>query len=347
MQMVWTAKLEQKNKGSINLLEKNENVYAQHEEIRYGLVTVGQEDGEWIIIWKSDNGTMETWFEGAAWEEMRTTLRRGLARLLYSGYRLMIGFIPETDIHERRMKERNEWIACYGDLCTRLEIYEQLAKWRREKASKLKRAPYWIATNRMLRMVSALVPYTLEELRQIPGFGDTKLLAYGEDILSITKPFERNTTFPLDWVISTLSEEDFSKWVYAEWELKQDQELTQLTQRRILLEGLEQGLTIKQLMEQLQLNRRELIMRIEAVESEGYNVDQIVEAELTEMSTEYRAIIEAAFIELGDEYLKPIFEKTFAEIVTKDVYDAQTCYEQIRLLRLLYRSQMKVRQIAV
>lgn len=343
MQIVWMARLERmKPEEADKVLDKRDLGDESRQHSTFGLVTAGEDEGKWIVLWEPDGQPSEVWFEGTIWAEMRAAMRRGMARLLHSGYRLAIGFVPEADIHERRMKERNEWIACYADLYARSEVYEQLAKWRRDIASKLRRAPYWIATNRMLRMVSALLPQTLEELKQLPGFGEAKLSAYGEDIIAIAKQFERATTFPLDWISTVVSEEEFAKWVYSEWESKQNQELSKLTDRRVLLEGLQQSMSIEQLMERLQVDRRELIMRIETVEREGYNVNELAESELHSMQDEQRAAIELAFEELGDEYLKPIYVRAFGEAALEGSYaEVQTNYERIRLLRLLYRSRVK------
>ncbi|MBG9737229.1 HRDC domain-containing protein [Paenibacillus alvei] len=343
MQIVWMARLERmKLEGVDKVLDKRDSGDESRQYSTYGLVTAGEDEGKWIVLWEPDGQPSEVWFEGTVWAEMRAAMRRGLARLLHSGYRLAIGFVPEADIHERRMKERNEWIACYADLYARSEVYEQLAKWRRDVASKLRRAPYWIATNRMLRMVSALLPQTLEELKQLPGFGEAKLNAYGEDIIAIAKQFERTTTFPPDWISTVVSQEEFAKWVYSEWESKQNQELSKLTDRRVLLEGLQQQLSIEQLMERLQVDRRELIMRIETVERDGYNVNNLAESELCSMPEEQRAVIEQAFAELGEEYLKPIYVRAFGEEALDGAYtEVQANYERIRLLRLLYRSRVR------
>jgi len=330
METLWMAKLEQKKQiGNMSL-----------SAAAHGLVIAREEAGKWVVLWEPDGQAPEIWFEGTIWAEMRAALRLGMARLLLAGYVLSIGFVPEVDLHERRMKGRSDWIACYADLYTRPEVYEHLARWRREKASKLRRTPFWIATNRMLRMVSALLPYTLEELGQLPGFGAAKLSAYGADVLAIVKPFERNTAFPLDWIPSVVSEEKFMRWVYTEWELKQHQELKKLTARRLLLEGLEQRLSFEQLMKKLQVDRRELIMQLEMVEQKGCEVKALLESTLASMPESFRSRVEFSFQELGDEYLKPIYIRVYGEAALEKSYaDIQGNYEQLRLLRLLHRSK--------
>lgn len=342
MQVIWTARFDYQEgtdkdgrMGKRKTKKEVETVKSQQ-----GLVTVGEEEGKWIVIWEVDGGASEVWFEGSIWAEMRAALRGGLAQLLSLGYRMVLGFVPDTDIHERRMKERQEWVNCYAQLYAKENVYEQLAKWRREMASRLKRAPYWVATNRMLRLVSAFLPHTLEELKQLPGFGDAKLQSFGDDIIAITKEHERSTTFPLQWVQEAITEQQFAQWIYAEWEAKQRDELTKLTERRKLLEGIQQGRSLLELMEILHVDRRELIMRVETLEREGYQVETLVEAEISSLPPEERQAIDMAFAELGDEYLKPVYIKVFGEAaLEQSSASVQANYERIRLLRLLHRQQ--------
>ncbi|WP_019421789.1 HRDC domain-containing protein [Paenibacillus sp. OSY-SE] len=342
MQVVWTARFDYQEGASPDGRKAKSKAKKEADAVRsqQGLVTVGEEEGKWIVLWEVDGGASEVWFEGSIWAEMRAALRGGLAQLLSSGYRMVLGFVPDTDIHERRMKERQEWVNCYAQLYAKEEVYEQLAKWRREMASRLKRAPYWVATNRMLRLVSAFLPHTLEELKQLPGFGEIKIQSFGDDIVEITKQYERSTTFPLEWVQAAITEQQFAQWIYSEWEAKQRDELTKLTERRKLLEGIQQGQTLLQLMELLRIDRRELIMRIETLEREGYQVETLVEAELASMPREERQAIDMAFVELGDEYLKPVYIKAFGEAALEQATaSVQANYERIRLLRLLHRRQ--------
>ena len=60
------------------------------------------------------------------------------------------------------------------------EMYETLRTWRREQAARERKAPYILATNRVLRMISVFLPQSKEELQQIPGFGEQKTNMYAE-----------------------------------------------------------------------------------------------------------------------------------------------------------------------
>lgn len=148
-------------------------------------------------------------------------------------------------------------------------------------------------------MVSAYLPQQLEELEQIPGFGVVKVRDFGEEIIQIAKQYARTTDFPLDWVADTVSEPEFARWVYAEWEAKQANELAKISERRLLMEGLQQGMGIGQLMDRLQVDRRELIMRIEKIAKEGGAIEGLAEEELASMPPVEREAVESALIELG------------------------------------------------
>ena len=63
------------------------------------------------------------------------------------------------------------------------EVYETLRAWRREQAARERKAPYILATNRVLRMISVFLPQSKEELQQIPGFGEQKTAMYADRLL--------------------------------------------------------------------------------------------------------------------------------------------------------------------
>lgn len=334
MQVVWMTRMEQRSQETGNST---------------GLVSAGEENGKWLVLWESEDGKLlekaglmsmeqpdaQVWYEGQSWQEMRAALRSGMAKLLHEGYQPSLGFMPDTNLHERRMKEQNEWIICYGDLYVNDKLYEQLAQWRRETAGTLRRAPYWIATNRMLRLVSAFVPQTADELKQLPGFGEAKVKSYGDALLAITQKVERQTSFPLDWVGAVVTERAFVEWVYEQEKVKMDSELLRLKERRVLLEGIRDGLQALELMEQLQVDRRELLVRVEALAEEGYDMMSFIQKELADVTLEELTSIRSALTELGMEYLKPVFVHIYGEEALNGAgIELQRRYEYIRLMRL-------------
>ncbi|WP_084159241.1 HRDC domain-containing protein [Paenibacillus taiwanensis] len=338
MVVVWMTRLEKVTAAGVTIT---------------GLVSAGEEEGKWIVLWETgvsdpvddmaDNHIQQesvTWYEGGVWLEMRAALRAGMARLLSIGFQPALGFMPDTNIHERRMKEQNEWINCYGDLNVNEMLYERLTAWRREQAMTLKRAPFWIATNRMLRLVSAFVPYTAEELRQLPGFGEAKVRAYADSITAITKTVGRATEYPLNWVRETVSEPLFLKWVYEQEQSKLNNEFRRLVERRLLLEGIQNQMSAERLTAHLKVDRRELLVRIEALVADGYDVHNFIEIELASLSSDERQAIQAALAELGVDYLKPVFVRVYGEEALQvGASELQRKYEYIRLVRMSLNSQ--------
>ena len=66
-----------------------------------------------------------------------------------------------------------------------LTRYDALREWRNERARQEGISPYIIATNRMVAEMIRQSPTTLEELKEVPGFGPAKLENYGKDFLAL------------------------------------------------------------------------------------------------------------------------------------------------------------------
>jgi superfamily II DNA helicase RecQ len=87
-------------------------------------------------------------------------------------------------------------------------VYEELCSWRRGKASSERKAPYILASNRLLRMISAFLPRTAEELLQIPGVGEGKASVWRR-LAQYHLCCAREHHFPLNWVMRRLMRRDF------------------------------------------------------------------------------------------------------------------------------------------
>lgn len=147
--------------------------------------------------------------------------------------------------------------------------------------------------------------------------------------------FERQNSFPLDWVVKAISKSEFVRWVYEQEQSKMETELGKLTQRRLLLDGVRNRLSAAELMERLQIDRRELIMRIETLSGEGYEMQPFIELELSDLSKEEEQAIRLALLELGTAYLKPVFQRIYGEEgLNGSSMEMQRRYERIRLLRM-------------
>ena len=70
-----------------------------------------------------------------------------------------------------------------------LVLFEQLRKWRREKADEQGTPVFIISNNRILKKIAIGKPDTMEGLKSIKGFGQAKVGRYGQQILDIVRAF--------------------------------------------------------------------------------------------------------------------------------------------------------------
>jgi len=64
-------------------------------------------------------------------------------------------------------------------------LFQSLREWRAAEARKLGMPPYIVATDKVLRAVAQKRPASVEDLRQIPGFGPAKTAKYGAGVVEI------------------------------------------------------------------------------------------------------------------------------------------------------------------
>ena len=69
------------------------------------------------------------------------------------------------------------------------KLFESLRKWRWELCQEKNVPAFMIIENKPLIRVSKVKPNTMEELKEIKGFGDVRVSEYGEDIINIVKRF--------------------------------------------------------------------------------------------------------------------------------------------------------------
>ncbi|WP_214628689.1 HRDC domain-containing protein [Paenibacillus agaridevorans] len=302
---------------------------------------IGEDQGRWSVEWREDaeeGERMAVWFEGTSWEEMMIAFRLGIARMMGAGYMPIIDGMLESP------RAGNggylTMLQCYGELHADQELFQSLREWRRKAAGAEKKSAYLVATNRMLWMISAFVPQSDEELRQIPGWGQVKHAAYGADVLAVTAGASRTTTFPLDWVAERLDPDVFATWQCKQKENKYKLLMDRQQEKKQILSVLQQGGQLSQLEEQLSLSRRELLIRIEGLEAEGYDVEPFVERELSEVPESERQMIWEAMSAMGDRYLKPVLEQVYGQQEEgKSGRQVEQLYERLRLMRIRYRRQ--------
>ncbi|WP_028562144.1 HRDC domain-containing protein [Paenibacillus pinihumi] len=302
-------------------------------------VSIGEVQGLWQVAWEQEGEDHQgIWFEGFSWEEMLTAFRYGLA------VKMGEGFIPLVDglLEERNTSGKTagkvSYLHCFGELHANPELLEELKTWRRRKASEQRKAAYLVSTNRMLRMISAFVPQDETELLQIPGWGESKHAAYAEEVLLLTRSFEQPAAFPLDWVQSALNPGVYTQWLYKQKEVKLKEQLDRHQQKRRILEAVTEGCTLSDLEQELELGRREIIERIEQLQWDGYDLEALIDRELSEVSDEELQRIWDALSLIGDQYLKPVLTQVYDEEQLKS-RQVDQLYDRLRLIRIRYRNK--------
>ncbi|MBW7474481.1 HRDC domain-containing protein [Paenibacillus oenotherae] len=306
-------------------------------------LSICEEEGVWSVIWTEGqgehgaSGEQSIWFEGGSWEEMITAFRHGIAVQMGQGY------VPLLDgmLDDRRIDNGKgnifAMLQCYGEKNANPILFDSLREWRRTRAAADKKSAYLIATNRVLWMISAYVPQQLDELKQIPGWGETKQAAYGEDIIALTRTFQQTTSFPLDWVVEALDEHIFREWLLKQKENRYKQQMEKQQEKRALLGAIAAGRTLDELQAELELPRRELLERIERLDSEGYDLEPLIERELEHVPESEQQLVWDALIHVGDRYLKPLLHKVYGDESDVQGKPVDSLYDRLRLIRLRYR----------
>lgn len=305
-------------------------------------VWIGEEEGIWSLGWREfaagEDQADSLWFEGSSWNELLGVYRHQLAVKMAEGYRALIdGAFHEEEQATARNQEQLK-LQYYSELYGNETVHEELCAWRRRQSSAERKAPYLLASNRLLRLLSAYLPRTMEELLQIPGVGDAKAAQYGEEILGITSAAERSHEFPLSWVAGKIEEQAYVSWLYKQKEIKYRKQLDRLRLRRLILQGMADGLGMEELKERGACTRREVLETVEELDKEGYRVDPLIDRELSEMAPEDQKNAWEAYRELGDLLLKPVLHKVYGEQFAP-AGGLEPYYERLRLLRIRFRQE--------
>ncbi|MUG25909.1 helicase [Paenibacillus macerans] len=319
----------------LNSLEKKRNGALMTE----AQVWIGEEEGQWRMGWNeltADGEKKHLWYEGASWSEMLHVYRHRLAVKLGEGFRPVMEGIWDEKEQLRGRGMAAQKLICYSELNANEPMYNELCAWRRKKAAADRKAPYLIASNRLLRMISTFLPHTAEELLQLPGVGENKAAEFGAEVLDITQKAERTRDFPLDWVEREIDDETFRSWLYKQKEVKFRAEMEKFSVRRSLLESLAAGSSLSDMCSRAGIERREALELLESLEKEGYDTDSLVDAELQEMPEEEQIAVWQAYEELGDAFLKPVLQKVYGA-ETPEGANLDLLYERLRLIRLRYR----------
>ncbi|MCM3268265.1 HRDC domain-containing protein [Paenibacillus elgii] len=322
----------------LNSLEKA----TEEGNVRTAQVTIGENQGTWMVMWNEtrEDGrrVQECWYEGLRWEEMLAIFRERVFAKQCGGYKPIVQVnVSEIDVLDRRTAYIQR-LHFYGEKHANEELFDKLRDWRFKQASRDGKAAYLIATNRLLKMISAFVPHTEEELLHLPGFGKAKAAAYAADIVAITTGFQRDTDFPLSWVAESIDPGELNAWLLQENERKQKAEEEKREIKHKLLEAIARGEKLEELLEQTKLQRRNLLQLFEELDREGYDLQNYIEGQLEQVPEPERELAWKAFQQQGDRYLKPILQTVYSQ-KELTAQDADRVYEWLRMLRMKFRRE--------
>lgn len=306
-------------------------------------VSIVEDKGKHQIHWQEPDTQggyrEEIWFEGDNWEELMITFQFRVTEKMAEGYTPVIEKMPQRPDQLSVHAKNIQMLYFYSEQHCKDELYKVLRSWRRARSGEDGKAPYLIASNRLLRTISAFAPHTEEELLQIPGFGQSKWEAYGKEILELTQEFEQPNPFPLNWIQKEINKEGFLTWLYAQQELKFKSEAKQISQKNQLLQLMESGEGLEAMEKETKLNVRDIFVQLERLEQQGYDLSSWLSSSLEHVDVSEIQRVKDAYSKLGDRYLKPVLEEVYPHEDRKE--EMESLYIKLRLIRLQYRHEQR------
>ncbi len=192
-----------------------------------------------------------------------------------------------------------------------LALFEELRAARKAAADGAGVPPYMIFADRSLREMATYLPQSVDAFALIHGVGRAKIERYGEQFLNLIRTYcaEQN-----------LSERPIVARPVARVS-------TAKTRSDEVGEGFAVGQSLAALAQQFGVKRQTVIATLTKYADEGNPVDVARLSAESTLTPKQQAATLAAFGELGDQYLKPVF----------DALDQSVDYEELHLLRLIYR----------
>lgn len=101
-------------------------------------------------------------------------------------YWSVLVFYEPKAVVSNEVKEEKRTVSNFEELSLEEKNkLDSLKNWRSEKSSKLGLPQYMICHNSELMTIVKVKPETVDELKNIKGFGEQKISRYGSDIISL------------------------------------------------------------------------------------------------------------------------------------------------------------------
>ncbi|MEF3304737.1 HRDC domain-containing protein [Paenibacillus sp. GYB003] len=320
----------------LNRFEKE----GEQEGVVTAQLSIAEEFGEWHVWWHEPGKTgipaQESWYKGTEWEQMIAEFRARLSEKRQAGYRPLVEFAAGREQASAGRAAFLRKLDYYAEQHADDALFEALRRWRNGQAANEGKSAFIVASNRLLKLVSAFKPQTMDELLQIPGFGEYKAGLYGQDLLALTAAVDRQTAFPLDWVEEAVDGAAAEQWAKDKQEERRNGATSKRELKRKLLEAIRAGKTLDEMEPLFAASRRELVTCIEELDKEGYDLEPLIAAELETVPPQLVEQAWSAFAKTGGRYLRPILQKLYDE-KKLDEKALSRAYEWLRLLRIRYR----------
>lgn len=308
-----------------------------------GQISVSEEQGRYRVIWQEllENGDVqqEVYYEDTDLYKVQLQIKIKIAHKLMEGYRYTLSDTAISDLANPEAISFHDAVDYYSELHSDQQTYQQLSHWRRMRAREEGISPFLIASNRLLRRISAFFPFTLAEWLQIPGCGKRKWEKYGEDIIRILKARrlrEDKTEFNIQKLTSQIDPEQFWQWDVLRKLKHWRENHTEHVQNQQILSLIQRGDSLNTISDMTGLDENMLLRRIEVLEQEGYEIKSWIKLQLEQMSEQEMKDILHAFEQKGEQYLKPIMEAVY-RVEQQNKEGQSALYTRLKLVRLLLR----------
>jgi hypothetical protein len=312
--LISAFKPNERESGKLILYRRNESYETQW--VRYW-----EQQEECDILYRGDD-------EHLAWGMWEKTQQEKTSQ----------GFIWQAPV---LLREEKPWstmfvrkLECFSAANCNEELFLKLKKWRKTTSFSSSIPPYFVATDKILSMIAALVPHQADELLQIPGIGQTKLQRYGNSILELTRDYSSSYSFPLDWVDEKISLVDLSIWMDEEQVRRRDKARQRSQQEQEekmkILQMIKDQLSLEEAAKRLSIPLAALIQKMPQLAKDGYEVISYLEDQIGKLQD--KEILLKTAVDLGISKLKPIFEQLYGTDKNYQAKEKGDRYNQIRLV---------------
>ena len=196
------------------------------------------------------------------------------------------------------------------------QLFEQLRAKRKELADTANVPPYVIFSDRSLQEMATWFPHSTASLERLHGIGQAKVARYADTFLPIIAAYCREKGFKENPKPAPRSKSTSGR---------------SNSRSREVAERFRSGESIPQLMQAYGVKRRTIVSHLEQYIPSGdvLPVERLRAESL--LSSELQEQVLAVFEKLGPDFLRPVF----------DALDKTVNYEELRLMRIIYRSQSR------